>query len=140
MSHGAGVERAGGGDSSGGSSTDALAGLGYRGAVTIPRLFHQSWRDAGFPKDMFNWRWQVGVCLPKRSGLLYGSKSLYPSGIFTGGAVRAQPRLDADEVDRRELARADRHRVRLVLETLRRLRFLHPGAMFGCYGSRCVHT
>ena len=33
--------------------------LGYRGDLTIPKLFHQCWRDSGFPKDMFNWRWQV---------------------------------------------------------------------------------
>ena len=24
----------------------------------IPQLVHQSWRDDGFPKDMFNFRWQ----------------------------------------------------------------------------------
>jgi hypothetical protein len=42
-----------------GLSTDALNSLGYRGELTIPKLFHQSWRDDGFPKDMFNWRWQV---------------------------------------------------------------------------------
>uniref|UniRef100_A0A7S2DQZ1 Alpha 1,4-glycosyltransferase domain-containing protein n=1 Tax=Haptolina brevifila TaxID=156173 RepID=A0A7S2DQZ1_9EUKA len=27
----------------------------------IPRLVHQSWRDGGFPKDLFNWRWQKGL-------------------------------------------------------------------------------
>ena len=27
----------------------------------IPRLIHQSWRDGGFPKDLFNWRWQQGL-------------------------------------------------------------------------------
>lgn len=27
----------------------------------IPKLIHQSWRDAGFPKDLFNYRWQQGL-------------------------------------------------------------------------------
>ena len=28
---------------------------------TIPRLIHQSWKDAGFPKTIFDWRWQRGL-------------------------------------------------------------------------------
>lgn len=31
------------------------------GALNIPQLIHQSWRDGGFPKTMFNWRWQAGL-------------------------------------------------------------------------------
>lgn len=27
----------------------------------IPRIIHQSWRDGGFPKGLFNWRWQQGL-------------------------------------------------------------------------------
>ncbi len=27
----------------------------------IPKLIHQSWRDGGFPKGLFNWRWQQGI-------------------------------------------------------------------------------
>ena len=27
----------------------------------IPHLIHQSWRDGGFPKTLFNWRWQQGL-------------------------------------------------------------------------------
>ena len=30
-------------------------------SVHIPKLIHQSWRDDGFPKGMFNWRWQQGL-------------------------------------------------------------------------------
>ena len=26
--------------------------------LRVPRLIHQSWRDGGFPKTLFNWRWQ----------------------------------------------------------------------------------
>eukprot|EP00965_Chrysotila_dentata_P253034 6211030-Pleurochrysis_carterae.AAC.2 len=29
--------------------------------LTIPKLIHQSWRDGGFPKTMFNWRWQANM-------------------------------------------------------------------------------
>jgi mannosyltransferase OCH1-like enzyme len=29
--------------------------------MRIPRLIHQSWRDDGFPKTLFNWRWQQGL-------------------------------------------------------------------------------
>ena len=42
-----------------GDAGDALSELGYRGGVSIPKVFHQSWRDDGFPKDLFNWRWQA---------------------------------------------------------------------------------
>ena len=28
---------------------------------TIPKILHQSWRDGGFPKTLFNWRWQQGL-------------------------------------------------------------------------------
>ncbi len=28
---------------------------------SIPKLIHQSWRDGGFPKTIFNWRWQQGL-------------------------------------------------------------------------------
>lgn len=31
------------------------------GAPRIPRILHQSWRDGGFPKTLFNWRWQQGL-------------------------------------------------------------------------------
>ena len=31
------------------------------GTLSIPQLIHQSWRDDGFPKTMFNWRWQAGL-------------------------------------------------------------------------------
>jgi len=44
-----------------GDAGDALSELGYRGGVSIPKVFHQSWRDDGFPKDLFNWRWQAGL-------------------------------------------------------------------------------
>ena len=27
----------------------------------IPMIVHQSWRDDGFPKDMFNFRWQQAI-------------------------------------------------------------------------------
>jgi hypothetical protein len=27
----------------------------------VPKLIHQSWRDGGFPKTLFNWRWQQGL-------------------------------------------------------------------------------
>ena len=29
--------------------------------LRVPRLIHQSWRDGGFPKSLFNWRWQQGL-------------------------------------------------------------------------------
>ena len=29
--------------------------------LRVPRLIHQSWRDGGFPKGLFNWRWQQGL-------------------------------------------------------------------------------
>ncbi|KAL1530426.1 hypothetical protein AB1Y20_001331 [Prymnesium parvum] len=32
-----------------------------RPALHVPRLIHQSWRDEGFPKTLFNWRWQEGL-------------------------------------------------------------------------------
>jgi len=43
------------GESAAAGSSSGLAKL------TIPKLIHQSWRDGGFPKDMFNWRWQAGL-------------------------------------------------------------------------------
>lgn len=30
-------------------------------SARIPQLIHQSWRDGGFPKGLFNWRWQAGL-------------------------------------------------------------------------------
>ena len=43
----------------------AAAGGGSAGRVPaagqIPMLVHQSWRDDGFPKDMFNFRWQEAI-------------------------------------------------------------------------------
>ena len=30
-------------------------------AGRIPMIVHQSWRDDGFPKDMFNFRWQQAI-------------------------------------------------------------------------------
>ena len=40
---------------SGGSPGQAPA------AGRIPMIVHQSWRDDGFPKDMFNFRWQQAI-------------------------------------------------------------------------------
>ena len=43
----------------------AAVGGGSAGRVPaagqIPMLVHQSWRDDGFPKDMFNFRWQEAI-------------------------------------------------------------------------------
>lgn len=27
----------------------------------VPQILHQSWKDDGFPKTIFNWRWQQGI-------------------------------------------------------------------------------
>ena len=38
------------------------AAVGRRGAgAALPMILHQSWRDDGFPKDMFNFRWQEQI-------------------------------------------------------------------------------
>ena len=62
-----------------GDAGDALSELEYRGGVSIPKVFHQSWRDDGFPKDLFNWRWQAvhrPSLLPSPSSLLPPPSSL----------------------------------------------------------------
>lgn len=35
--------------------------LSYPTGLRVPKLIHQSWRDGGFPKGLFNWRWQQGL-------------------------------------------------------------------------------
>uniref|UniRef100_A0A7S0PUT1 Alpha 1,4-glycosyltransferase domain-containing protein n=1 Tax=Coccolithus braarudii TaxID=221442 RepID=A0A7S0PUT1_9EUKA len=37
------------------------APLGANTPAFIPMIIHQSWRDGGFPKSLFNWRWQAGL-------------------------------------------------------------------------------
>ena len=37
------------------------AAAGDSAAGRIPMLVHQSWKDDGFPKDMFNFRWQEQI-------------------------------------------------------------------------------
>ena len=38
-----------------------VANIESDGPPRIPKLLHQSWRDGGFPKTLFNWRWQQGL-------------------------------------------------------------------------------
>jgi mannosyltransferase OCH1-like enzyme len=38
-----------------------VAGITEPHHPRIPKLLHQSWRDGGFPKTLFNWRWQQGL-------------------------------------------------------------------------------
>ena len=39
----------------------AAASDGAAPALRVPMILHQSWRDDGFPKDMFNFRWQEQI-------------------------------------------------------------------------------
>ena len=51
------------GPSSAAASLAAASGrpVPARGPSKVARLIHQSWRDDGFPKAIFNWRWQQGL-------------------------------------------------------------------------------
>jgi hypothetical protein len=42
-------------------SASEVAGITEPHHPRIPKLLHQSWRDGGFPKTLFNWRWQQGL-------------------------------------------------------------------------------
>ena len=40
---------------------DIPLSVGAKPPARIAQLIHQSWRDGGFPKGLFNWRWQQGL-------------------------------------------------------------------------------